>query len=112
MDCILPGSFVLGILQARILESVAISFRESSWFRDQTQVSFIADRFFTNWATRENCGKVSSKQLDDLLFLDHLALIIEVAWKWNWKISLQCNFSEDETHFWGTQCVILYVCMT
>ena len=50
----LPGSSVHGILQARILEWVAISFsRGSSWPRDRTQVSCIAGRRFTIWATRE-----------------------------------------------------------
>ena len=40
MDCSLPGSSVHGILQARILEWVAISFsRVSSQCRDQTWVS-------------------------------------------------------------------------
>ena len=40
MDCHLPGSSVHGILQARILEWVAISSsRVSSWPRDQTCVS-------------------------------------------------------------------------
>ena len=40
MDCSPPGSCVHGILQARILEWVAISFpRESSQPRDQTCVS-------------------------------------------------------------------------
>ena len=54
MDCSLPGSSVVEVLQARILEWVAISFsRGSSWPRDQTQVSCAAGRFFTNWATRE-----------------------------------------------------------
>ena len=49
----LPGSPVHGILQARILEWVAIPFsRRSAWPRDQTQVSCIAGRFFTIWATR------------------------------------------------------------
>ena len=44
----------LGILQARILEWVAIPFsRGSSQPRDRTQVSCIADGFFTIWATRE-----------------------------------------------------------
>ena len=43
MDCSPPGSSVHGILQARILEWVAISFsRGSSWPRDQTRVSYIA----------------------------------------------------------------------
>ena len=40
MDCSLPGSSVHGILQARVLEWVAISFsRGSSQPRDQTHVS-------------------------------------------------------------------------
>ena len=43
-----------GILQARILEWVAILFsRGSSQLRDRTQDSFIAGGFFTNWVTRE-----------------------------------------------------------
>ena len=54
MDCSPPGSSVHGILQARILEWVAISFsRRSSQPRDQTQVSHIAGRCFNLWATRE-----------------------------------------------------------
>ena len=54
MDCGPPGSSVHGILQARILEWVAIPFsRRSFQFRDQTQVSHIASRFFTIWATQE-----------------------------------------------------------
>ena len=50
----LPGSSIHGISQARMLECVAISFSgESSWPRDQTQVSCISGRLFTIWATRE-----------------------------------------------------------
>ena len=42
------------ILQARILEWVAIPFsRGSSQPRDRTQVSHSAGGFFTSWATRE-----------------------------------------------------------
>ena len=45
---------VHGILQARILEWVAFPFsRGSSQPRDHTQVSRIAGRFFTSWATKE-----------------------------------------------------------
>ena len=45
------GSSVHGILQARILEWVAISFsRASSWFRDRIWVSFIASGLSTIWA--------------------------------------------------------------
>ena len=48
VDCSPPVSSVHGILQAGILEWVAIPFsRGSSQPRDRTQVSHIADRFFT-----------------------------------------------------------------
>ena len=54
MDCSPPGSSVHGILQARILECVAMpSSRGSSQPRDQTQVSHTVSRFFFIWATRE-----------------------------------------------------------
>ena len=50
----LPGSSVPGILQARILEWVAIPFsRGSSQPRNRIRVSCMAGRFFTIWATRE-----------------------------------------------------------
>ena len=43
MDCSLPGSSVHGILQARVLEWVAMpSSRGSFWPRDRTQVSYIS----------------------------------------------------------------------
>ena len=49
MDCSLPDSSVRGILQAIILEWVAIPFsRGSSQPRDRTQVSHIASRLFTS----------------------------------------------------------------
>ena len=48
MDCSLLGPSVHEVLQARILEWVAIPFsRGSSWPRDRIQVSWIAGRFFT-----------------------------------------------------------------
>ena len=54
MECNFSGSSVHGILQARILEWLAIPFRRgSSQPRDRTQVSCIAGEFFTIWATRE-----------------------------------------------------------
>ena len=54
MDCSLPGSSVYGILQATILEWVAISSsRGSSRPRDWTSVSCIAGRLLYHWATRE-----------------------------------------------------------
>ena len=57
MDCSPTSSSVHGNSQARILEWVAIPFsRGSAWPRDQTQVSYIAGRFFTNWAIKEATG--------------------------------------------------------
>ena len=48
MDCNLPGSSIHGILQARILEWVAISFSRASFrHRDRTRVSRIAGKGFT-----------------------------------------------------------------
>ena len=70
MDSSLPRSSVQGILQARVLEGVVSSFsRESSWPRDQTQVSHTAGRFFTNWATRKPIAGslVSTKTLKTIL---------------------------------------------
>ena len=53
MDCSLPASSAHGILQARILEWVAIPFsRRSSQPKDQTQVSYTAGRLFTIQAIR------------------------------------------------------------
>ena len=54
MDCSWPCSSVHGILQAEVLEWVAIPFsRGSSHPRGQTQVSCIVGRFFTFWTTKE-----------------------------------------------------------
>ena len=54
MDCSPPGSSVHGILQARILEPVAIFFsRGSSQPWDRTQFSHIAGRRFNLCTTRE-----------------------------------------------------------
>ena len=50
-----PMDYIVhGILQARILEWVAFPFfRGFSQPRDRAQVSCIAGRFFTSWATRD-----------------------------------------------------------
>ena len=59
------GSSAHGILQARILEWVAIPFsRGSSWPRDGTQVSCIAGRFFTIWAIREALVRIRHSNLE------------------------------------------------
>ena len=54
MDYSTSGSSVHGILQARILQWVAIPFsRGSSQHGEQTCVSCVAGRFFTIWTDRE-----------------------------------------------------------
>ena len=70
-----PGSAVPGILQARILEWVAISFsRGSSRPRDWTQVSRIAGRLFTVWATGEYFS-----EYDTILFVFHFFNFIRLS---------------------------------
>ena len=57
-DCSPPGFSVHGILQARILDWIAIPFsRGSSWPRDRTWVSCTAGRFFTIWASGKSWGR-------------------------------------------------------
>ena len=85
MDCSPPGSSVHGILQARILEWVAISFsRGSLWSRDCIQVSHIVGSFFTIWASRKvqrkNMGpwEKCDKRIWQKQFLEmRLTLILE-----------------------------------
>ena len=78
MDHSLPGSSVYGVLQARILEWVAMLFsRESSRPRDWIQVSRIAGRYFTIWATWEALRVMSSAYLRLLIFLP--AILIQAC---------------------------------
>ena len=58
------GYSVHGILQARILEWVALPFsRGSSQPKDRPWVSHIAGRFFTSWATREALYAAAAQSL-------------------------------------------------
>ena len=78
-DCSQPGFWVCGILQARILEWVAIAFsRESSWPREWTQVSCIAGRFFTAWATREAYGETLKYAFSPIFCLQECEMCIFV----------------------------------
>ena len=62
MDSSPPGISVYGILQARMLKWVAISFSRGSFQpKDWTQVSCIAGGFFTLWTTREAHRNITSK---------------------------------------------------
>ena len=73
MDGSLPGSSIHGILQARILEWVAIPFcRESSRPRNWTRVLCIVGWFFSVWATRE--AQLSWNQASKHLFRQQIYL--------------------------------------
>ena len=75
MDYSLPGSSVHGILQAMILEWVAMpASRGSSQPRDQTHISMSlasADRFFTTPTTKEASSELKWPQMEE--------------WTWNWS---------------------------
>ena len=121
MDYRQPSSPVHGILQARILEWVAIPFsRGSCWPRDQIWVSCISGRFFTIWAISLGIRKCPQGKL---LYLD----IFKVTVYWYshfiipfWRLSLlSCNlgylFLKDILIFWrfcGDKnfriCILLY----
>ena len=85
MNCSPQGSSVHGILQARILERVAISFsRGSSPPRDQTWVSYLAGKFFTIWATREGClqkHKIGKHWMDEPIG----EINSKSSWSWRWS---------------------------
>ena len=70
------------ILQAKILEWIAFPFsRGSSQLRDQTQVSYIADGFFTSWATKEALYiiyKLYNKYLVIFILYMHLMYFISI----------------------------------
>ena len=71
MDCSLPGFSVHGILQARMLQGVAISFSKGSSFcRDWTCASCICRQILYHWATRKALiGEYSVLILTTLLTL-------------------------------------------
>ena len=81
MDYSLPGSSVHGILQARILEWVAIPFSsDTSQPRDWTLVFCIAGWFFNVWATQEApCWLPSQLLLAPLSFLKVLLILVWVS---------------------------------
>ena len=90
MDCSLPGSFVHGILQSRILEWVAMSSsRGSSWPRDQTWVSCIAGRFFTIWATREASTSKCSLFLESEVLFHQRPTIYFPSW-FSIRLGIRC----------------------
>ena len=104
---------VHGILLARVLKWVAFPFsRGSSQSTDQTQVSHIAGRFFTSWATREAQrlkakGEEGDRRLDGWMASPTQWTWIWVnfrSWWWAGKPGvLQSMGSQRIGHEWGTQ---------
>ena len=97
MDYSPPGFSVCGILQARILEWVAMPFsRESSQPRERAPGSGTAGRFFTVWtslvvqlvknppAMRETC--VRSLGWEDLLEMGKASHSSIMAWRIPWSV--------------------------
>ena len=105
MDCSPPGSSIHGILQARILEWVAIPFsRGSPQPRVRTCISSIASLFFTVWATREaqyidyNSGSLAWSPR--LCISNKLQVLLQVQ---------RCNLSyKDEFSIQALESVILW----
>ena len=100
MDCSLLCSSVHGISQARILEWVAISFsRASSQPRDQTQVSCLADGFFTT----EPPGKILNRVIEPPKgFYQGEYLIVFVFWEINSEI-VNCRLFTWTGGVWETR---------
>ena len=81
MDCSLPGSSVHGVLQARIMEWVAILFfKGSSQPRDRTWVSRIAGRCFIIWAIMGLIPVLVKYFLLDSLESQHFSSGSNVLW--------------------------------
>ena len=82
MDHGLPGSFIHGILRARVLEGVAISFsRGSFWPRSWTGVSWIASRLFTVWATRESIFHIAWTCSSNRALPSSLVCFVHIHWR-------------------------------
>ena len=108
MDCSPPDSSVHGILQARILEWVAISFWGSSWPRDWTWVSCIA--IYTHYSLVAQMVKcLPTMQENWVLSLDQED---PLAWKIPWTEErdwLQSMGSQRGRHDWVTSLSLSYL---
>ena len=94
MDCSPPGSSVHGVLQARILEWVAMSSsRGSSWLREWTWISYIVSRFFSLSQERSPCfwlgnpnWKLKARNLKNVIHMGGPSRVKsrKFIWKSNW----------------------------
>ena len=101
MDCSPSGSSIHGILQAKTLMWVAIPFsRGSSQLRGWTQVSCIAGRFFTIWATRKGSVLISNAMVGE----NRHAGIKQDIPSWFWTDSTvrrYTSLSNSENVYWS-----------
>ena len=112
MECSPPGFSVHGILQVRVLEWITIPFsRGSSWPRNWTWVSHIADRFFTFWATRElrNIGVGSLSLLQGIFLtqesnwglLHYRQILYQLSYQGSPQYCCLCCISVFQIYWWG-----------
>ena len=100
MDCSLPGSSLHGILQARVLEWVAISFSTgSSQPRVQTRVSCIPGRRFNLWATRRSLLIIFFILLLFTQSCPTLCNSMDKGLTGSWQAPLSMGFSRQE--YWS-----------
>ena len=103
MDCSPPVSSVHRILQARILEWVAMpSSRGCSRPRDRTHVSCIAGRFYIVCATRKNTLRFENTRLRTCVADQECTTLV---FKW------QVSEGEERSHHWGVGAGICLVCV-
>ena len=82
MDCSPAGSSIYGILQARIMDWIVISFSRVSYqSRDQNKVSHIASRFFFIWAPQEALYEVK-EVLNNFYNSDYITKYKCIKSKW------------------------------
>ena len=92
MDCSPPGSSVHGILQARILEWVAISFsRRSSQPRDQTCISYVSGigrQVCFHWRHLGSFYFMDGRELSSRVTGSHLGCLMFLSSSWEWDLDL------------------------
>ena len=114
MDCSLLHSSVHGILQARILKWVAISFsRGSSQPRDQTWVSRIVGRQFTVWATSKNIDTEGWRYIQNFLKEYAWWVDLKMSRKWSFISFLETLIAPhkylSEAKWLKLECIYLYM---
>ena len=99
-NCSPPGFSVPGILQARILEWIAIPFsRGSSRPRDRTLVSCTASRFFTIWDTgKSHYNLITSFKTPFFIYRHHVLKY--------WDFNIQMGGGHRSVHYTTLQTLL------